>query len=126
MASFPTPVPSAVTAQPLPPLPDLSSTASTGGGSADPTSSSPLAAIMSGIMPIKSGVDAIQAACQQIVKAGTIPGAEQICGQIVALATSLLPMAAQAAMGPGAATGMGNGPSMAPMPPPSNGPAAGI
>jgi hypothetical protein len=54
-----------------------------------------MASLMSGIAPIKSSVDAINAACKQIVQSGVIPGAEQICGQIVALTTQLLPMAAQ-------------------------------
>jgi len=76
--------------------------------------------MLSGIMPVKSAVDAINAACKQIVQAGSVPGAEQVCGQIVALATSLLPMAAQAAMQPG--QGGGVGPSI-PMPPPPGGPA---
>lgn len=65
-----------------------------------------MAAIMSGLIPIKQGVDAIQSACKAIVQSGMIPGSEQVCGQIIALATSLLPMAAQNAMQP-AGGGMG-------------------
>jgi hypothetical protein len=60
-----------------------------------------MSAILAGIAPVKTGVDGIVAACQQIVQSGAIPGAEQVCGQIVALATSLLPMAAQQMMHPG-------------------------
>ena len=85
-------------ASPLPPLPDPSS-----GGGPTPASGpgGGMASIMSGIAPIKAAVDTILAACKQIVQSGTIPGAEQPCGQIVALATSLLPMAVQQAMQPG-------------------------
>lgn len=60
-----------------------------------------MASLMSGIAPIKAAVDAILMACKQIVQSGAIPGSEQACGQIVALATSLLPMAAQQVMMPG-------------------------
>lgn len=84
-------------AAPLPPLPDLSGAA----GTPPLGPQDPMAAIMSGIAPIKSAVDAIQAACQQIVKSGAVPGAEQPCAQIIALSQSLLPMAAQQAMQPG-------------------------
>ena len=87
-------------AAPLPPLPDLS-----GQGAAPGPQSSSLAQALSGIAPVKQGVDAIFAACQAIVKSGVIPGAEQVCGQIVALATSLLPMAAQQVMQPGGGGG---------------------
>ena len=115
MSPSPTPTPSAVTAQPLPPLPDLTSSAPAGGGTDQPNSGI-LAALMSGVAPVKMQVDAINKACQEIAKLGVIPGAEQICGQIVALATSMLPLAAQSAMG------MGGG-GMAAMPPPPKGPA---
>jgi len=84
---------------PLPPLPDLS--ASGGQGNPAGGSQQPMAALMSGLAPIKTGVDAILAACKSIVQSGTIPGSEQVCGQIVALATSLLPMAAQQVLQPG-------------------------
>lgn len=121
MAAFnpgPIPAPNAAAA-PLPPLPDLSSASAPGAGGGASTTS-PLASLMSGIMPVKSAVDEINAACQKIVQSKVIPGGEQVCGQIVALATSLLPMAAQAAMQPG--QGGGVGPSI-PMPPPPGGPA---
>ena len=120
MASF-APNPSAATAAPLPPLPDLS--AQGGSGPQGAASSQPpgfLASLLSGIAPVKSGVDAINQACKQIVTSGAVPGAEQICGQIVALATSLLPMAAQSAMQPMGPSGGGAG---GPMPPPPGGPA---
>jgi len=98
-----TPSPTASAA--LPPLPDLGSQAGTGGGQTG-TPPDAMAAMMSGIAPIKMGVDGILAACKQIVQSGAIPGAAQVCGQIVALATSLLPMAAQQAMQPGAQGGV--------------------
>jgi hypothetical protein len=82
---------------PLPPLPDLS------GGGKDAGSTpqqSPLAGMISGLAPIKMSVDRIAAECQSLVRSGKIPGAEQVCGQIMALATSLLPMAAQSMMQP--------------------------
>lgn len=82
----------------MPPLPDLQ-TASTPAAGGD-TGTSPLAAILSGIMPVKSAVDAINQACKQIVQSGMIPGAENVCGQIVAMAQALLPMAVQSSMGP--------------------------
>lgn len=91
---------------PLPPLPDLQSSQGTGGQDASGPQSA-MAALMSGLAPVKNGVDAIVAACKQIVQSGSVPGAEQPCGQIVALATSLLPMAAQQAMQPGQGGGGG-------------------
>jgi hypothetical protein len=94
-------------AAPLPPLPQLSA----GGGQAN--TQSPMAGMVAGLTPIKAAVDQIVAACQMIVKAGTIPGAEQPCSQIVALAASLLPMAAQQMMQPG----QGAGPAPGPPPP---------
>lgn len=92
-----------------------------------------LAQIMSGLAPVKQGVDAINAAAKQIVQSGAVPGAEQICGQIVALATSLLPMAAQGMLGSmGGGMGQGAGPGGPPSggggipsagaPPPPGGP----
>lgn len=84
-------------AAPLPPLPNLSG----GGQGAAPGGQDAMAAMLSGIAPIKQSVDQILAACKVIVQSGVIPGAEQPCGQIVALATSLLPMAAQQMMAPG-------------------------
>jgi len=84
----------------MPPLPDLQ-----GGGQQKSTGSNPLASIMAGIQPVKAAVDSITAGCKAIVQSGVIPGAEQICGQIVALATSLLPMAAQQVLQPGGGGG---------------------
>lgn len=81
----------------MPPLPNLSggAPAQAAGGGQDP-----MAALVSGIAPVKSAVDAILQACKSIVQSGSVPGAEQPCGQIVALATSLLPMAVQQLMQP--------------------------
>lgn len=76
----------------------------------------PMAQLLSGVMPIKQGVDGIMAACQQIVQSGMVPGAEQICSQIMQLASSLLPMAAQSALQPGAMGGGMPGQGMSPMP----------
>lgn len=86
-------------AAPLPPLPNLSS-GGQGDASTSGAASGGMAGIMSGLAPVKMGVDGIVKACQTIVKSGVIPGSEQICGQIIALATSLLPMAAQAVLQP--------------------------
>ena len=88
-------------AAPLPPLPDLNTAAGTGGQDASQSQQSAMAALVSGLAPVKNGVDQMIAACKQIVQSGAVPGAEQVCAQIVALATSLLPMAAQQAMQPG-------------------------
>lgn len=85
-------------AAPLPPLPNLSGS---GAGAAPGGSQAGMASMLSGIAPIKASVDQILAACKQIVQSGSIPGAEQVCGQIVALSTSLLPMAVQQAVQPG-------------------------
>lgn len=71
-----------------------------------------MTAIVNGLAPVKSDVDMIVAAAKRLVQSGAIPGAEQPCAQIVALATSLLPMAAQQALQPG--QGAPSGPS-APM-----------
>lgn len=60
-------------------------------------------------MPVKSAVDAINQACKQIVQSGMIPGAENVCGQIVAMAQALLPMAVQSSMGPMQGQGQGPG-----------------
>jgi hypothetical protein len=109
-------------ASPLPPLPDLGSAGGTGAaGPGGPPGL--MSALVSGIAPVKMGVDGILQACKSIVQSGAVPGAEQICGQIVALATSLLPMAAQSALQP--AGGAGGGiPAVAPGGPPP-GPNAG-
>lgn len=87
-------------AAPLPPLPDLQSANGVGGGDTGMPQGL-MASLVSGIAPVKTAVDGILSACKQIVQSGAIPGAEQICGQIIALATSLLPMAAQNALQPG-------------------------
>ena len=108
---FPTTSPgSSPGAAPLPPLPNLS-----GGGGAAPGADSPqsaMAAIMSGVAPIKAAVDKIIEACREIVQSGALPGSEQKCGQIVAAASSLIPEAVQQMMqpGPGGAPGGPLGP----------------
>src|SRR5579859_1067736 len=109
--------PTAVTAQPLPPL-NLSAAPK---GGPDDAASGPLAQLLSGIAPIKTAVDGIRSACQQIVQSGAVPGAEQVCAQIIALATSLVPMAAQNLLQPvgGGAPAPGGGMQM---PPPPGGP----
>jgi hypothetical protein len=94
------PIPTSAASAPAPPLPNLQS-----GGDQKQSGSNPLASIMSGIQPIKTAVDSITAACKTVVQSGVIPGSEQICGQIVALATSLLPMAAQQVLQPGGGGG---------------------
>ena len=76
----------------MPPLPDFDTAPQS---NQDSGKQDVMSALMSGIAPVKSSVDAINNACRMIVKSGTIPGAEQICGQIISLATQLLPMAAQ-------------------------------
>ena len=87
--------------QPLPPLPDLQSAAGTGGAQPAPDQQSAMASLVAGIAPVKSGVDMILQGVKQIVQSGVIPGAEQPCSQIAALATALLPMAAQQVLQPG-------------------------
>lgn len=64
-----------------------------------------MASLVAGIAPVKTAVDGILAACRQIVQSGAVPGSEQVCGQIVALATSLLPMAVQQVLQPGGGSG---------------------
>lgn len=87
-----------------------------------------MAAILSGIVPVKSAVDQIAAACAQISQAAIIPGADQVLQQIMALATSLVPMAAQNLLAPAGASagagmagmagmGMGQPPMGGPIPP---------
>lgn len=105
-------------AAPLPPLPDLQSAAGTGNSQTGGPPPGLMAALVSGIAPVKNSVDGILAACKQIVQSGAVPGAEQICGQIVALATSLLPMAAQQALQPNGAGAGSPIPSVAPGGPP--------
>jgi len=114
-----TPSPSSSTppgAAPLPPLPDLSG----GSKSAGAAPGGNMASLISGLAPVKMEVDNILMSCKKLVQSGAIPGAEQPCSQIVALATSLLPMAAQQMMQPG-----GQGPQAAgpgPVGPPPGGP----
>ena len=78
-----------------------------GGASAQPQDA--MSALVSGIAPVKAGVDQILAACKSIVQGGAVPGAEQVCGQIIAMATSLLPMAAQSMLQPGGGPPQGGG-----------------
>lgn len=106
---------------PLPPLPDLQSAPQTNN---EQGHQDVMAALMSGIAPVKSSVDSINQACKMIVKSGVIPGAEQICGQIISLATSLLPMAAQNLLQPaGGGQPQQGGPGQMSMLPPPGGPA---
>ncbi|MDE2102404.1 MAG: hypothetical protein KGL39_34475 [Patescibacteria group bacterium] len=104
----------------LPPLPDFGGNGGGGGNGPQTGNQDALASLMSGIAPIKKNTDAIIQAAKEIVKLGTIPGAEQIAAQIISLATSLVPMAAQNLLNPmgGAAQG-----SMSQMLPPPGGPA---
>lgn len=104
---------------PLPPLGNLQSAGATGGG--DPQQSA-MAALVSGLAPIKNAVDSIAAACRQIVQSGAIPGAEQPCSQIVSLAASLLPMAMQQAMQPQPGAPPQSGPPQAMQGVPGGGP----
>lgn len=111
-------------AAPLPPLPNLSGA---GGGQAPGADSSSMANIMSGIAPVKAAVDQMLMSCKQIVQSGAVPGAEQVCGQIVALATSLLPMAVQSALQPGQGGSIGPvGAGQSGPPAPSGPPQAGM
>lgn len=98
MSPVPTPG-SSPGAAPLPPLPALSGR---GQGDTSTPGAAPggMSSLLSGIAPVKAGVDQIMQACKGIVQSGVIPGAEQVCGQIIALATSLLPMAAQSVLQP--------------------------
>ena len=100
-------------AAPLPPLPDLSAASGTGGSGGQ---QDVLASLMSGIAPVKSAVDQILQATKSVVQSGVVPGAEQVCSQINALAVSLLPMAVQSGMQPD------GGQPMPPGPPPPMGP----
>jgi hypothetical protein len=108
------PSPQSAAAAPLPPLPPPQSA-----GSPQPQDGQggSMQALLSGIAPVKMGVDQILMACKQIVQSGAIPGAEQLCGQIVALATSLLPMAAQQMMQPGGGGPPAGGPPGGGIPP---------
>ena len=98
-----------------------------GGNGAGPQAGGgdPMAALVAGLQPVKSGVDMILQGAKQIVQSGIIPGAEQACGQIVALATALLPQAAQQVMGPGQVGAPGGQPP-GPTPPIGGGAPGGI
>lgn len=120
----PAPFTSASSDAPLPPLSSLPTSPGQGG----PAPDSPLAGLMSAILPIKAATEQIRSACQQIVQSGAVPGAESVCAQIIALSSSLMPMAAQNAMqgmgpmgGMDAGMGMGGGGGLA-LPPPPGGP----
>lgn len=114
----PSPQAAGASSAPLPPLPDLSGN---GGGAAQAGPGGGfMAALMAAVTPVKSAVDMINAACQKIVQSGSVPGSEQICGQIVGLANQLTVMAMQQAsqgQGAGGQQGMGAPPSMGPPPP---------
>ena len=110
--------PTRAASAPLPPLPDLN-----GGGDTQPQTGAKdtLAALMSGVGPVKKHADNIVNSAKEIVKMGVIPGAEQIAAQIISLAVSLVPMAAQNLLNPmGGAGGSG---AVGPMLPPPGGPA---
>ena len=94
MSPSPTPALSAGAA-PLPPLPDLPAQPA----AAAPTQGGFLKAILQGTQPVQDAVTSIQQACKQVVVSGAVPGSEQICAQIIALAQQLVPMAVQQAMG---------------------------
>jgi hypothetical protein len=110
-----TPSTSSPSAAPLPPLPDFNSS---GGGPSG--SASGMSSLVAGVAPVKMGVDLILKGAQMIVQSGAVPGGEQPCAQIISLATSLLPMAAQNALNP-----MGGAGTPPPTPPPPPG-AVGI
>lgn len=109
-------------AAPLPPMSDFGS-----GSSGASPKDSPLAGIISGLTPIKMSADKIVQECKSIVQSGAVPGAEQVCSQIIALTMSLLPMAAQSMMQPGQGAQAQPGP-VGPPPgaPPGPGPVGGI
>lgn len=98
----------------LPPLPDFNQSGNSQpqGGKQDV-----LASLMSGVAPVKKHVDNIVQSAKEIVKLGVIPGSEQVAAQIISLATTLVPMAAQNLLNP-----MG-GQAVGPMLPPPGGPA---
>jgi len=106
---------------PLPPLPDMN----TGGDTQPQTGNKDvLASLMSGVGPVKKHADTIVQSAKEIVKMGVIPGAEQVAAQIISLATSLVPMAAQNLLNPmGGAVQSGNSSGMGQMLPPPGGPA---
>jgi len=110
-----TPTPAGAAAADLPPLPDFDKSGDSGmqSGKQDMLSS-----LMSGIGPVKKHADTIVQSAKEIVKLGVIPGAEQVAAQIISLATSLVPMAAQNLLNPMG----GQGGSVGPMLPPPGGP----
>jgi len=117
MSPSPTPALSAGAA-PLPPLPDLPAQP------AAPAKGGFLKAILQGTQPVQDAVTSIQQACKQVVVSGAVPGSEQICAQIIALAQQLVPMAVQQAMGgqgQGALTPPPQGGSPTQGPPPQGG-----
>ena len=96
MSPSPAPPNSPPQAAPLPPLPDLNSA-----GTPPQQPNSPIKDLVSGLGPVKAEVDNIMKSCKKIVQSGAVPGAEQVCSQIMALGTGLLALAAQSAMIPG-------------------------
>lgn len=74
---------------PLPPLPNLSS------GGDQEARGNPLDSLIAGIGPVVKARDMIQEACKLVVQSGMVPGVEQSAGQVLALANSWVPMAAQ-------------------------------
>lgn len=107
-----------------PPLPDMGSSG-TGDAGAGAPGGGFLASLMGAVGPVKQSVDQINSACQQIVQSGKVPGAEQICGQIISMANQLtmmaLQQAAQSGQG-GSASGMNDGPQGGPIPPAAGAP----
>jgi hypothetical protein len=79
-----------------------------------------MAQLLAGIMPVKTEVDIIIRAARRLVQLGTVTGVEQPVGAIIAAATSILPMAAQSMLQPGAGAGPGPG-----IPPVGAGPMGG-
>ena len=90
---------------------------------ASASANSGMSALIAGVMPVKNSVDQITQACRTIITSGAVPGSEQICAQILALAQGLLPMAMQnmfqSAGGPAGQSGSGIGNTSGPVPPPS-------
>lgn len=72
-----------------------------------------MASLISGIQPVKNGVDQVLAGVQAIAQSGAIPGVEQILAPVIALMNQILVMTAQQVMGPG-----GQGPQATPPPGP--------
>lgn len=98
-----------------PPLPDMGSSG-TGDAGAGAPGGGFMAALMGSVGPVKQSVDQINSACQQIVQSGKVPGAEQLCSQIISMANQLTMMALQQAAQPGQGGPVG---------PPQGGPGAG-